>query len=252
MLRVQHVQSVVLAHQDLRELLKVKLPTSHGEDCAGVGALEDAMHLGHSVLIDETLLEDDSMSDALHAVFDQELERIAVGSHEEVSSSHFSDDELDLEFARESLRFSQLHDGLFEMMVAWHRSDDDIDMRANSRAEVVQLSDKLVRVVSHALFDAWHLEIVRSQMLISEMLAQCVRESTFTATWDTCDQNNRDGRVGLLCVASQSICKLRLCVFQRCGEWFAVDESVHFAKLVQWHKLLSFELIELLDGVELE
>ena len=107
---VQHVKSVVLSHQDLAELLKVELSPCHGKYSAWVRVLEDLVHRRNPILINKALLEYDGVCDALHAVFDEELERVAVGGHVEVASSDFGDDEFDLEPPSEHFRLSQLHD----------------------------------------------------------------------------------------------------------------------------------------------
>ena len=95
--RVQHVESVVLSHQDLRQLLKVELSPCHGKDGAWVRILEDLVHRRNTFLVDKALLEYDGVCDALHAVFYEELERVAVRGHVEVAGADFCDDEFDLE-----------------------------------------------------------------------------------------------------------------------------------------------------------
>ena len=76
------------------------------------------------------------------------------------------------------------------MVIAGHSSDNYIDMCADTRAEGVQLAYKVVCVVPHAFFDAWHLEVVCTKALITQVLAKSVGESTFAAAWDAGDQND--------------------------------------------------------------
>jgi len=129
-LSVEHVKTIVLPHQDLCELLQIELAARHGQDGASIGRLEDLFHLDELALVNKTFLEDDSVGDSLHAVFDQILKHVAVGRHVEIRSFHFGDNEFDLEAAREAFSFTQLHDRLFQVVIARHGSDDNIDVLA--------------------------------------------------------------------------------------------------------------------------
>ena len=56
-------------------------------------------------------------------------------------------------------------------MIAGHGGDNHIDMCADSRAEGIQLTHKIIRVVPHAFLDAWHLEVMCAKALITQVLS---------------------------------------------------------------------------------
>jgi hypothetical protein len=59
------------------------------------------------------------VSDSLHAVLDQELERVPVLVHVEVASVHFGDYMLDIESRTELWTLLKLEDDLLEVVIAW-------------------------------------------------------------------------------------------------------------------------------------
>ncbi len=60
-----------------------------------------------------------SVSDSLHAVLDQELERVPVLIHVEVASMYFGDYMLDIESHTELWTLLKLKDDLLEVVIAW-------------------------------------------------------------------------------------------------------------------------------------
>ena len=174
--------------------------------------MKNTEHQGDTFLVDEAFFEDHSVGDTLHTVLNQELERIAIGCHKEVSCSNLSNDEFDLEATRESLRFADFHDGFLEMVVTRHGSDGDVDMLAlgeDAFTVRVQSVDKFSSIISKTSLKAWHFEIYSAKLFITKMLAEGVREPSFTATWDTSDEDDWDERVRLVGIAAQLFSQLR-------------------------------------------
>ena len=68
------------------------------------------------------------MCNAFHTILNQELVHVTVWGHKEVSGVHFCDYELDLEIPDKVFGFTQLHDRLFQVMIARHRGYNHINM----------------------------------------------------------------------------------------------------------------------------
>lgn len=130
------------------------------------------------------------MSDALHAILDEELADVAVAGHVEVRSSYLCDDKLNFESACKYLRLAQLHDSFLQVVIAGHGRNDNINIFALALevgGKLAQFCHKLACVITQALLQAWHLEVMGMQMLITEVLAKRVCKLALATAWNTSD-----------------------------------------------------------------